>query len=217
MKPTNIRRPRFITALALCTLALGIVVFVAAVPRAEMKSPNQTQEAPPSGCVQTSVFGLQTLARNQSLRLSVVNAGLGEPPEPITPGEQPPPDPIHERRVTLVFDIYGSPPPDPVHPSEDGSVRNLRVVRREFRTFMLSPGQGATFEIESTRVGEIVGASVIALPPPDPVMPGELPPPEPVRAAVVTSLEVRQGNSTVLVLPGTTRGFNPQPDPPAQR
>jgi hypothetical protein len=120
MKQTNISRSGVIMALALGALAAGIAVFIVAVPRAEMKSSNQTQEAAPLRRVQTSVFGLQTLARNQSLRLSVVNAGLAEPPEPV-------------------------------------------------------------------------------------------------RTAVVTSLEVRQGNSTVLVVPGTTRAFNPQPDPPRDR
>jgi hypothetical protein len=36
------------------------------------------------------------------------------------------------------------------------------------------------------------------------------------RKGFMTSLEVRQGNSTVLVLPGTAHGFNPQPDPPSE-
>lgn len=118
----------------------------------------------------------------------------------------------------MAFDIYELEPADPGHPSAgDGSVRNLRLARQESRTFLLRPGQGATLEIEATRLGETVGAWVLASPPPESVRPGDSPAPDPIRAAVVTSLEVRQGNSTVLVLPGTTRGFNPQPDPPRDR
>jgi hypothetical protein len=212
MKRTNIRRQGFITALALCAVAVGIA---AAAPWTRGLSQTSGNPPPARKRIQTSVFGLQTLARNQSLRLSVVNTGLNEPPDPSTPGENEPPDPNHRRRVTLAFDIYGLEPPEPSH-AGDGAVRNLRIVRRESRTFMLRPGQAATFEFEATRPNETVGAWVLNEPP-DPATPGEAEPPEPNRSAVSTSLEVRQGNSTQFVLPGTTRGFNPQPDPPRDR
>ena len=217
MKQTNIRQNGFIMALAVCALAAGIVGFVAAVPRAEMKSSAAPQAAPPVSRVQTSVFGLHTLARSQSLRLSVVNSGLGESPEPSHDGEGNSPEPVRARRVTLAFDIYdrASDPSDPGRSSGDGSVRNLQIVRRVSRTFNLRPGQAAVLEIDGARAGDAVGAWVLGEPP-EPSTPGEAEPPDPGRSAVSASLEVRQGNSTQFVLPGTTRGFNPQPDPPRE-
>ena len=218
MKQTNIRRNGFIMALTVCALAAGIVGFVAAVPRAEMKSSAAPQAAQPVSRVQTSVFGLQTLARSQTLRLSVVNSELGEPPELSHDGGGSPPAPARARRVTLAFDIYdrASEPPDPNRSSGDGSVRNLQIVRRISRTFNLRPGQAAVLEIDGTRAGDAVGAWVLGEPP-HPSTPGEAEPLDPSRSAVSASLEMRQGNSTQFVLPGTTRGFNPQPDPPRER
>jgi hypothetical protein len=235
------RRKGFITALAICALITGLAVFAAREAKAQTKSKNDPAKAEPqkkeqpkkeeppavgrAKRAQTTVFGLHTLSGVQTLRLSVVNARLNDPPDPVHDGETDPPDPIRTRRVTLAFDVYAQDPPEPGidGTAGDGSVRNLRLVRRVSRTFELRPGQAAALDFTASTEGETVGAWVLGQPPdpvraanpPDPIRDSN--PPEPIRFAVMTSLEVREGNSTKMVLPGTTRGFNPQPDPPRER
>jgi hypothetical protein len=233
------KRKGFINALTLLALITSLAAFAAGEAKAQTKSKNepaktelQKKEEPPAvgraKRAQTTVFGLHTLSGGQTLRLSVVNAGLGQPPDPIHDGEASPPKPIRTRRVTLAFDIYAADPPEPVldgTAAGDGSVRTLRLVRRVSRTFELRPGQAAALDFTASTAGETVGAWVLAEPPepiragdpPEPIRSGEQEPPDPGRFAVMTSLEVREGNSTKMVLPGTTRGFNPQPDPPRER
>jgi hypothetical protein len=222
MEQTTLKRKELLTALAPGARSIIIIAFIAITIGSTWRTAlGQTNDIPPRPQrAQITVYGPHTLSRTQTLHLTVVNAALSEPPDPSTPGEGEPPDPIRPRRVTLAFDIYAraSEPPDPNHSTADGdgSVRTLRLMRRVSRTFMLRPGQGATLEIEGARAGDAVGAWVLGEPP-DPNTPGESEPPDPIRSAVTTSLEVRQGNSTQFILPGTTRGFNPQPDPPRDR
>jgi hypothetical protein len=157
---------------------------------------------------QTFHYSVHTLSAGQTARLTVVNPVLASPPEPVAEGGIVP-----CIRVTLAFDIYAvgtvttvSPydgannPPDPVR---------LSFVRRVERVVELEPGDGATFEY-TPGAGETVNPVTF-------VSEGEANPPDPVRASVVTSLEVRQDGATQFVLPGTLRGFNPQPDPPRTR
>ena len=94
MKRTTMRRKGFITTLALYAFIAGLSVFAAGEARAQTKpkpeaQKNETQknEEPPAvgraKRAQTTVYGLHTLSSGQTLRLSVVNARLGEPPDPI--------------------------------------------------------------------------------------------------------------------------------------
>jgi hypothetical protein len=177
----------------LTTLALGVVIIGLAALSMRHTAPTQAQGEEPrarSGPhIRASLYGMHTLARGQTARLSVVNTVLSGP------GDERP------RRVTLTFDIYEANPPEPVQPvAGDGSVHTLRFLRRVSRTVMSGPGDEAVaLEFEASRAGETIAAWVLVSPP-EPVQPGETNLPDIGRAAV-TSLEIRQGNRTQFVLP----------------
>lgn len=193
------------------TLAVGVVIFGLAVTamwptaRTEAQGENSPRERR-SRRARASLYGLHELTRGQTARLSVVKTVLSGP------GDERP------RRVTLAFDIYEQSPPDPDQPAAgDGSVHTLRFLRRVSRTVLLGPGDEAVaLEFAASRAGETIAAWVLGSPP-EPINPGETSPPEPDRTALVTSLEVRQGNRTQFVLPVVRQGFDPQPEPPAHR
>jgi hypothetical protein len=174
------------------TLALGVVIIGLAA--LSMRHTESTQAQGEGTRVRgphiRALYGLHELTRGQTARLSVVSAGLSGP------GDERP------RRVTLTFDIYEANPPEPDQPAAgDGSVHTLHFLRRVSRTVMSGPGDEAVaLEFEASRAGETIAASVLASPP-EPINPVEANPPDPVRFAVVTSLEVRQGNRTQFVLP----------------
>ena len=197
-------RQRILTA-----LALGVAIIGLAALSARHTAPTRAQGEGPRARrgphIRASLYGLHTLARGQTARLSAVSHGV----EDQQPGDGSPPEPIRPRRVTLAFDIYEAQ-------AADGSVHTLRFLRRESHTLLLRPGEAATLEFEASRAGETIAACVLT-DPPDEGQPGETSPPEPVRHAVVTSLEVRQGNKTQFVLPAVRQGFDPQPEPPTQR
>ena len=193
------------------TFALGVAIIgLGAAATWHKTPPTQAQEeesrARRSVRVRASLYGLHELTRGQTARLSVVNAVLGTPP-----------DIGHPRRMTLAFDIYEQSPPDSIRPAAgDGSVHTLRFLRRVSHTLLLGPGEAASLEFEASRAGETIAAWVLATPP-EPINPGETNTPEPNRLAVITSLEVRQGNRTQFVLPVVRQGFDPQPEPPVHR
>lgn len=193
------------------TLALGVTIIGLGALSTRHTEPTQAQgegtRVRSGPHIRASLYGLHELTRGQTARLSVVNTALGSPPEPIRP-----------RRVTLAFDIYEANPPDPEQSAPgDGSVHTLRFLRRVSRTVLSGPGDEAVaLEFEASRAGETIAAWVLATPP-EPINPGEGNPPEPDRLAVVTSLEVRQGNRTQFVLPAVRQGFDPQPEPPVHR
>ncbi|MCM3900152.1 MAG: hypothetical protein ND866_00445 [Pyrinomonadaceae bacterium] len=191
------------------TLALGVAIIgLAAAAMWHTAVPTQAQEEPPRerrvGRARASLYGLHELTRAQTARLSVVNAGLSGP------GDERP------QSVTLAFDIYEANPPEPVQAAGDGSVHTLRFLRRVSHTLLLRSGEAASLEFEASRAGETIAAWVLATPP-EPIQPGEVNPPDIGRPAVVTSLEVRQGNRTQFVLPAVRQGFDPQPEPPVHR
>ncbi len=201
----NIRR-RILTALALCAVIIGLAAL-----SARHTSPTQAQgeetRVRSGPHIRASLYGLHTLTRGQTARLTVVNTVLGAPPEPIRP-----------RRVTLGFDIYEGSPPDPEQPAADGSVHTLRFLRRVSRTVMSGPGDEAVaLEFEASRAGETIAAWVLSGPGDEATTPSETNLPDSRRQAVVTSLEVRQGNRTQFVLPAVRQGFDPQPEPPVHR
>ena len=101
-------------------------------------------------------------------------------------------------RVRIVFDIYEA--------AGDGSVR-LRFVRRVSREVELEFGEAATFDYAAGRTGDYVSPAVF-------VRLAETDTPELVRARLLSTLIVRQGERTILNLPAVIRGFDPQPDPP---
>ncbi|MCM3869217.1 MAG: hypothetical protein ND895_00795 [Pyrinomonadaceae bacterium] len=191
------------------TLGLGLVIIGLTAVSTQHTTRSQAQQEEPrvrrAGRARASLYGLQELTRGQTARLSVVKAGLSGP------GDERPP------RVTLAFDIYEANPPEPVQTAAaDGSVHTLRFLRRVSHTLVLRTGEAASFEFDASRAGETIAAWVLATPP-EPIDPGEVNPPDIGRPAVVTSLEVRQGNRTQFVLPAVRQGFDPQPEPPVHR
>jgi hypothetical protein len=199
-------RNRMTWTLALCLVTLGLV---AASTRqtalTESEGPREYAEQSASA----TFYGLHSLSRGQTARLTVVNAVLGVPPEPDHPA----------CRVTLAFDIYTQSPPEPDRPSGSPGEGvppepdRLRFLRRELRTVLLRPGEAASLDFAASRSGEVIAAWSVLSPP---VLEGEDSPPYPDRARIVgvSSLEVRQGGHTQFVLPGVVKGFDPQPEPP---
>lgn len=140
--------------------------------------------------IRATLYGLHSLAAGQTARLSVINR------QPIFDGEI-----IPCIRVRVVFDVYEASPSAPAR---------LRFVRRVEREAELDAGEAASFEFTATRTGgERVSTSVF-------VRPEGQNPPDAVRVDTVSTLEVREGVRTILTLPGIRKGFDPQPDPPAQ-
>jgi len=138
--------------------------------------------------VRGTLYGLHSIAAGQTARVSVVNR------EAIYDGEI-----IPCVRVRVVFDVY--------EPSAAAPNR-LRFVRRVEREAELDPGEAISFDFTATR-GERVSTSVFMRPDNDN-------PPNAVGVDAVSTLEVRDGGRTILTLPGVRKGFDPQPDPPAQ-
>ncbi len=140
--------------------------------------------------VRATLYGLQSLTAGQTTRLSVVNR------QAIFDGEV-----IPCVRVRVVFDVYE---PSAANPNR------LRFVRRVEREAELDPGEAISFDFTATRTGgERVSTSVF-------IRRDEDNPPDAVRVDAVSTLEVREGGRTILTLPGVRKGFDPQPDPPAQ-
>lgn len=139
-------------------------------------------------------FGLQTLDAGRTARLNVIHTAPVSSRTPDSPTAEP-----VRYTVRADFDVYSVR-------AGDSSVRFLRRVSREAT---LAAGEGLTLDFTqaagdgSVRVAsnvyiKRVGASETA----------------DNAASVSVSLEVRTRESTLLLLPGTIRGFNPQPDPP---
>ena len=140
--------------------------------------------------IRATLYGLHSFAAGQTARLSVVNR------QPIFNGEI-----IPCIRVRVVFDVYEASPSAPAR---------LRFVRRVEREAELDAGEAVSFEFTATRTGgERVSTSVFIQPEGDN-------PPDANRVDAVSTLEVREGGRTILTLPGVRKGFDPQPDPPAQ-
>ncbi len=104
-------------------------------------------------------------------------------------------------KVRIVFDIYEEHPPDP---------GRLRFARRVSREVLLDGGEAATFEFPAGRTGDWVSPMVFA-------RPEGVPPIDPDRERVLPTLVVREFGRTILNLPAVLKGFDPQPDPPAER
>jgi len=134
-----------------------------------------------------SLYGMHFISGGQTLRVSVQNPRFSD--SEIIPCI----------RVRIVFDIYEA--------AGDGSVR-LRFVRRVSREGLLDGGEAATFDFAVGRSGEHVSPMVFA-------SPEGTEPPAPIR--LLSTLVVREFGRTILNLPAVLKGFDPQPDPPAQR
>lgn len=140
--------------------------------------------------IRATLYGLHSLAAGQTARLAVVNR------QPIFNGEIVP-----CIRVRIVFDVYEASPTAPAR---------LRFVRRVERETELDAGEAISFDFTTSRAaGERVSTSVFISPDGDN-------PPDAARVDAVSTLEVREGGRTVLTLPGVRKGFDPQPDLPAQ-
>lgn len=137
---------------------------------------------------EVTYYGMHTMAAGTSLRLGIVNRF------PVSDGEI-----IPCIRVRIVVDFYRA--------AGDGSVRPV-FVRRAEREILLDPGDAASYDLPSSRLGgEIVNVTVFFTP-----VGQDLP--ESPHIAAATILEVRESGRTIFTLPGIPRGFDPQPDPP---
>jgi hypothetical protein len=136
-----------------------------------------------------SRYGMHYVSGGQTARVTVQNPSVSD--SEIIPCI----------RVRVIFDLYEA--------AGDGSVR-LRFARRVTREVELDGGEAATFDLAASRNGEWISPAVVA---------GceENCPSDPSRASVLTTVAVRQGGNTILLLPAVQKGFDPQPDPPAAR
>ncbi len=136
-------------------------------------------------------FGIASLTEGQKLRVNVVNVG----------------DSRLATRIIVSFDIYGLGGPD----TAEGGIcvpgaavaactNNLRPLRRETCTFVLGSGAAATCDLNSLEPNTFAST----------ILSFDLENP-----SIVTTVELRENNRTVFMLPGLLRGFNPQPDPPS--
>jgi len=140
--------------------------------------------------VHGTLYGLHSVAAGQTTRVSVVNR------QAIFDGEIVP-----CIRVRVVFDVYEASTAAP---------NRWRFVRRVEREAELDPGEAASFDFTTLRTaGERVSTSVF-------IREDDDNPPEAVGVDAVSTLEVREGGRTILTLPAVRKGFDPQPDPPAQ-
>jgi hypothetical protein len=137
---------------------------------------------------QVSLYGMHFLEFGRTVRVTVVN------PRSPSPGEI-----IPCIRVTILFDVYEA--------AGDGSVR-LRFARRVSREVLLDGGEAAAFDFPASRHGDWISPTVSA-------RCEENCPSDGSRARVLSTVSVRRGGSTVLLLPAVLKGFDPQPDPPA--
>jgi hypothetical protein len=152
-------------------------------------------------------FGLVSLGSGQTARLTAANT------QTVGDAENRPGDRRRARRVTLAFDIYSNDPinPNTAGPTSPGDTaactNNLRLIRRESCTASLMPGEAASFDIGGLPEGTQIHA--ILLGGPDTRVAG----PEPHFAP---TLQIREAGRTVFTHPALRKGFNPQPDPPAE-
>lgn len=197
-------RNTFTNALAFVTLAVLVVLLVAAWQSRQVQAIQDSEDFP-------SDFGFVDLGAGQTARLNVVNIRRQPPPDPDSPPpdpDQPPPDPErHARTVRLSFDIYVSPPPEPDAPT---CIIRYRFLRRESCDVVLRPGEAASFDFVAAQDMK-VAASIHSLGGPDTREGDSQVTPEPHLAPI---LEVREGTRTLFVVPSVIKGFNPQPDPP---
>ena len=98
-------RNPLMSALALITLAAGLIVIITAWQTRQVQAIQDSEDFP-------SDFGFIDLGAGQTARLNVVNIRRNPPPEPDNPPPEPE-NPSDVQRVRLSFDIYVSPPPDP--------------------------------------------------------------------------------------------------------
>jgi hypothetical protein len=152
----------------------------------------QTAPTPTPQPIRAASFGLQTLDTGRTGRLSVVHA----PPLTASPTTSA----SARYAVRADFDVYSV--------RTDGSVRFLRRISREAT---IAAGEGLTLDYSPTAGdGSVRVASTVYM-----QRLGETESPD-TAPAISVSLEVRTRETTLFLLPGTIRGFNPQPDPPRE-
>jgi hypothetical protein len=137
-------------------------------------------------------FGLQTLDAGRTARLNVIHNAL--------PGNAPAGEAVRYA-VKANFDVYSVR-------ASDGTVRFLRRVSREATLFA---GEGLTLDFtppSTSGDGSVRVASAVYI-----KRVGESETADNAES-VSASLEIRNREGTMFLLPGTIRGFNPQPDPP---
>lgn len=151
----------------------------------------QTAPTPTPQPIRSASFGLQTLDAGSTARLNVVHSA---PLTYVSPNAVP-----IRYAVRADFDVYTV--------RTDGS---LRILRRVSREAILAEGEGLSFDYASPANGNVrVSPSVYIQ------RLGETERSD-TAPSVNISLEVRTQQGTQFLLPGTIRGFNPQPDPPRE-
>ena len=135
---------------------------------------------------QVSLYGIQSLAFGQSLRVTVQNSKFSER------------DVVPETNVRVFFDVYEASPTNPTQ---------LRLARRITREATLVAGDGSVFEIRAPREGLQISVSIFTTCVGEVICDGSV--------RVASTLNLREGGRTILSFPAVEKGFDPQPDPPA--
>ena len=143
----------------------------------------QTETTP-----QYLLYGLQSLAPGQSLRVTAQNPRYSD--SEIIPCI----------RVRVVFEVYE-------HSLTEAG--KLRLARRAAREYLLDAGEGFNLDFPAPRAGELVSASIFFR-----LETRDYPPDARLRPAFTAS--VRESGRTLLNLPAVSKGFDPQPDPPSE-
>jgi hypothetical protein len=179
-------------------LTAVIALLVIATAGASIRTKAQDQLPPPVND-RHALFGLLSITRGQTARLSV--ADLTPPPV----GELPP-GPI---RVEMSFvDADGHFLLNP-----DGQPIRRVVMLEPRRSTFLQINANNLLARDENRLN--FRPVVKVLPPPIPDSPTQ---PPPIGERVVPTVEIIENATakTVLLYPGVIRGFNPQPDPPRE-
>lgn len=165
---------------------IAIIFIISTISALAQTAPTSTPQP-----IRAASFGLQTLETGRTARLNVVH---GAPLTSVSPSNIP-----VRYAVRADFDVYTV--------RTDGS---LRIMRRVSREAMLAEGEGLTFDYASPASGNVLVSPSVYI-----QRVGETERPD-TAPSVNISLEVRTQQGTLFLLPGTIRGFNPQPDPPRE-
>ena len=199
-------RNKFTSVLVIVGTAAVMAIIIAGWQTRKVQAIQDSEDRP-------NPFAFVELTAGQTARVNVVN--LQPPPLPDSP--RPDPDAPIARRVLLAFDVYVQDPdytPNcggivPVPPT---CLVRYRFLRRESSEVELKQGQAASLNFTAFE-GAKIQAFVQAVGNPDTTGDPDITP-EP---HLVPSLEVREGTSTLFVVPAIVKFFNPQPDPPGEQ
>jgi hypothetical protein len=172
----------------------GAIVFVfsnlAAFGQADPPDPVRTE---------FSRYGMHFIENGRTVRVNVAHPRVIQPSSTNSASQRPNPrDCVGCILVRIDFDVYEA--------AGAGAI-SLRFARRVSREIELAPGEAASFDFAASRNGDFVVPSIYARPEESGV--------ENPTTRLLSTVSIRYGGSTVLLLPAVLQGFDPQPEPPA--